>query len=79
MTDIAAAMAQQPVLLAACVGVVGLLLFMLLTRKSYGPLPSALSALSKPVVQQGPANLQHASAQPICVSWLLSISIWTAD
>ena len=55
MTDLAAAVAHQPVLLAAIAGVVGLLLFVLLKGKSYGPVPSALSAFSSHTVQLAPA------------------------
>jgi hypothetical protein len=35
-----AALAEQPILLAAGLGVLGVLLFIFLGRKSYGPVPS---------------------------------------
>lgn len=39
--DFASLAQEQPYLLAAALGAIGILLFLLLGRKSYGPVPSA--------------------------------------
>lgn len=49
-----AALAEQPIALAAAVGVLGILLFIVFGRKSYGPVPSEYA-----IYRNSPSNISR--------------------